>query len=206
MSFLLGVWVWAILTFYGCGSPKNEANYRSRLGVWRSSSRHAVCFSMLADSLLPFCRLKPHDAVGKGRGMARLFHLEALLEHVIPKVDSHCDLDSQAAAAHPVVVREVSTRLPQDCGQCDPQNYLRDDKLNWFQNQHLSVYPSAPADSDLPHCCYRAHPNDEAELRKLLVSSGYSKLLPESMVAKRDDGRPLLGGLFMVEDRLGNPG
>ena len=45
---------------------------------------------------------------------------------------------------------------------------------------------------------------EEGELRRLLLSSGYSTLMPESAIAKREDGRPLLGGLFMVEGRPGN--
>ena len=53
----------------------------------------------------------------------------------------HCNLDSQAAVAHPVVVEEVARRLPVECGTCDPQRYLRGDHLTWFQSQHLSVFP-----------------------------------------------------------------
>ena len=43
----------------------------------------------------------------------------------------------------------------------------------------------------------------EDVLRDLLLERGYSILVPESMLARKDDGRLLLGGLFMVEDRPG---
>ena len=68
-------------------------------------------------------------------------------------------------------------------------------------NQHLLVNPDALLDKEGETFCYRVHPKDEIDLRHLLLTTGFSILLPESDLAKTLSGRVLLGGLFMVEDR-----
>lgn len=54
-----------------------------------------------------------------------------------------------------------------------------------------------------PKCCHRVAAEEEATLRKLLLDCGYTELWPESQIERREDGRLILGGCFLVEDRPG---
>ena len=119
-AWRLGEWIWSAFSFYGSGSPKSGRAVDVRLGPWLGSSRHSVCFQMLVDDLLPFCRLDPALAAGKGRGIARLVQLETLLETIVPEHVVSSSLESQVVSALPVDVEEVSKRMPVQCGLCDP--------------------------------------------------------------------------------------
>ena len=154
------------------------------------------------EEILPSCRLRADSALALGRGIVRLHRLETALELLAPEkeIDSK-NIEQQVTVALPVSLPEVEKRLPASCGLCDPRDWLCGEKLRWFC--HQDVHLGHVDDKDLPRSCYRVDATDERELRRLLVKSGYATLLPQECIATRDDGRLLLGGLFMVEDRPG---
>ena len=154
-------------------------------------------------SSLSTCRLSPSLAAGKGRGIAILLELESLLEKVVPIPDKDCNVDSHVPVALLVQLDQVEKAPPADCGLCNPEDWLLGNRLWWFHHQERSLLPLQPCVSDLPRACIRVELEAETKLCDLLLKMCFSTLLPESHIATREDGRPLLGGLCMVEDRPG---
>ena len=107
------------------------------LKYWHVSSRQHVCFNRLLDEYLPFDRLEPLQALAKGRGLAKLHDLELIIEQA-SDVCSHerevADLVA-ASSAMPVEVDKIKTRIPQRCGACLPERWLRDQERFWYENQ-----------------------------------------------------------------------
>ena len=135
-SWLLCEAFWSGLAFVASGNPKSVGAYGRALGSWRTSPRHEVAFSFLHLEFLAICRLKPTLALAEGRGIARLHSLHTALLAAVPECESDTrflNLEGLAASAVPVRVSEVEKRVPQSCGECDPQLFLKSSKRACFR-------------------------------------------------------------------------
>ena len=204
-AWRLSEWLVTAMSFAALGSPKSKSRARALLGTWQQSVRQEVAFEMLMRDIEAMCRLQLSSCLAVGRGTAKLHALQSELCSLHDELvaQKKVDLVSQVSVACEVQVPAVEKRLPSDCGKCDPGLWLKGSKRHTFMNQHLLVNPDALLDKEGDKFCYRVHPKDEIDLRHLLLTTGFSILLPESDLAKAPSGRVLLGGLFMVEDRPG---
>ena len=204
-AWLLLEWLVGAYTYLNLGCPKSPDRLKARLGPWSVTGRQQAAAQLLWLELLPFSRLQAQAALGRGRGVAKLNQLTTLLEDCADRVveGSEFDVNKLEAVALPVVPSEVATRLPLECGTVDPAGILKGAERDVFTDQaRLELHPQ-PAAEDLPPFCYRVAKQDEAGLRHLLLTRRFTELRPESAIARRSDGRILLGGLFQVMDRPG---
>ena len=204
-SWLLLEWLVGGYSYLNLGCPKSPARLKLGLGPWAITGRQHAAAMLLWKELLPFSRLLPEQALSKGRGVAKLNQLTSMLEECVDQAtdESTFDVGKLEAVALPVVPSEVAKRLPLRCGTVDPSKFLKNQEKHIFCNQSLLELQPQPAAEDLPPFCYRVAAEQESDLRDLLLTRRFTELWPESRLARRSDGRVLLGGLFQVTDRPG---
>lgn len=175
------------------------------MGQWKVSSRQVVAFEMLVEEVIPFCRLSPETASGKGRGIAKLHSALHQLDDSTPYLHSEkeINLNNLVPVAQPVTVDRIALRLPETCGGLDPATVLPKDRAVAFQHQDRWIVEPLPLSEDLPRPCHLVAPSEEEAVRELLFSCGYSEPSRESDITRTPDGKLIVGGLFVVEDRPG---
>ncbi len=112
-----------------------------------------------------------------------------------------CVLDNEHVWNDNVVSDLVA--VPESAGAADPRSILRPPRSTAFADPASRTLPdnAKPPASTYPHPCLRVTRGQEPALRRKLLRSRMCVLVPEHLVARRPDGRPLVGGLFCVSHK-----
>ena len=99
-------------------------------------------------------------------------------------------------------VESASLRLPESAGTLRPADYLPAPLREAFESVADRV-TEEQGTTATPRPCYLVSKAEEQHLRRRLVRSRMARLIPESDIARRSEGRLLLNGLFGVHHRHG---
>ena len=186
-------------TFLKAASPKSPAEYEATLGAWSISTRQLEAFERLELDITRFIRLSPEVHLGSGRGLKNI-HL--LVKHFTeawglkePQGANSLDVNSLVCSALEVNPDRIA--VPEQAGQVLPESILRGKRCELFQNLDFLAVPDLDRLPE-PVPCYMVAPHNEVRIRELMLSHGMAVLIQEDTVARRTDGRLLLGGMFCV--------
>ena len=137
----------ASFTYYYCDSPKTSSDLSTRVGSYFVSPQQQTAFSSLVEELVPLWRIS--SLVEANRGLGKLQQLSKLLLDFDPSSNHDWRAYSNVlgtkevlSTAMPVTVDAIASRLPRDCGCCNPSNYLPPPHAHVFENQDdLRVSP-----------------------------------------------------------------
>jgi hypothetical protein len=163
------------------------------------SELERAAFLQLREDVLRIIRPNLVVNTGLGRGtivLCKLFeHLSGIAENDVSSVS---DLLVAAEA-----VDAEALRLPASAGHLKPADFLPASQAHMFEDMANRLLPPENRPELVPHPCFMVSPAEQRILRRRLMSAKMTLWLPESEIARREDGRLLLNGCFAVPHRKG---
>ena len=123
----------------------------------------------------------------KARGLNSLqTQLTSLLEEQQPNPGGESFADTAVCSALPVDHRRIS--VPPNVAQIQPQDHLSPSECREFLDHSARVVDPSPPAHDHPKPCYMVGNREEPALRNWLIEHEIAFPIPESKIARKDNG------------------